>query len=323
MPADDEQKRRQKAVRARRYRETHREQIADKARRWRAKHVEERAAYQRKWRGEHLDRFRELNRDYMRRKAAEKRQDEERRARKAAWARDRYHADIEASRAKSRESRALRRAADPEGYREAKKRRNDTWRQQHRDEINQRLRDKNRADPGPKAKRAQRYYDNHAEERRDYSRRYHEQHREQDRERSRQWRQRESRRKEAGLPVRRLHRVDPDERRANRAAADEFFAKPLTSEYRERLEAELRTPPELIAAWERWCERTRAEQYALLHPETGIGVPNRRQAEEERMDTIARIINERLRITPRRPEPCPQPDPYEPVAPAPSGGIGL
>lgn len=321
--AGEQERRRRAAASRRRYREENREQIADYKRRYRNEHADEIAAYRKQWREDNLEHARRSNRDYMRRQAAQKRAANERRTQKAAYARDRYNADLEAGRARARTYRVARRAADPEGYRAGKKRRNDTWRRKHRDEINQRLREKNRTDPGLKAKRAQRYYEAHAEERRDYSRRYHEQHREQDRERSREWRRRERRRREAGLPVRRVHRVAAAERKANSVAAEAFFARPLTAEYREQLEAELRTPPELIAAWQRLCERTRAAQYALLHPETGSGVVNRRQAEEERMDAIARVINERLRVTPRRPEPCPQPDPYEPVAPTPSGGIGL
>lgn len=319
-----ERERRQRLERGRRYRAEHAEERAAYAKRYREEHAEEIAAYRRRLREANLDHARESNREYMRRRAAEERKAEERRQRKAAYSRARYHADVEASRAKVREYLAGRRTADPEGFREGKKRRNDAWRARNREEVNRRQREKKRLDPSTNVRRAQAYYAEHAEERREYSRRYHEEHREQDRERSRQWRARERRRKEAGLPVRRLHRIGADERTANAAAASDFFARVVTLEYRARVEAELRTPPELIAAWERDCERLRAEQYALKHPETSSAVVNRRTAEEERMDAIARVINDRLRITPRRPQPCPQPDPYEPVAPAaPSGAIGL
>jgi len=319
-----ERERRQRLERGRRYRAEHAEERAAYTKKYREEHAEEIAAYRKRWREANLDHARESNRQYMRRRAAEERKTEERRQRKAAYSRARYHADVEASRAKVRDYLAGRRAADPDGFREGKKRRNDAWRARNREEVNRRQREKKRLDPSANARRAQAYYAEHAEERREYSRRYHEEHREQDRERSRKWRARERRRKEAGLPVRRLHRIGAEERAANAAAAGDFFAGVVTPEYRERVAAELRTPPDLIAAWERECERFRAEQYAMKHPETSSAVVNRRTAEEERMDAIARVINDRLRITPRRPEPCPQPDPYEPVAPAvSSGGIGL
>lgn len=305
----------------RQYREEHADQIAEYKRQWRERNKQHRDAYSAEWRERNRERIRTTNREYMRRKAREAKAEPERRARKAEYARNRYHADVDASRAKAREYRDAARARDPEGYRETRKRHNATWRAKHKDEINSRLREKNRIDPKPKKEQARRYYERHAEERRAYSRRYHQEHREQQLARQRLWRQREHRRIAVGLPVRRLHRLTPAERQENARAADTFFSRPVTPQLLEGLEAELRTPPELIDAWHRETARIRATQYALQNPETGVQVLNRKKAEEERMDAIARDINHRLRVTPRTPR---DPDPYLAPAPAPSpGGLSL
>lgn len=295
--ADNARKKRQEQNR--RYRENNPDKVREQARRWRDANREHRAAYQAAWRDQNRDRVRDMNREYMRRKAAEAKTDIDRKARKAEYARKRYHADVEASRAKAREYREAARARDPEGYRASRKRANDSWRANHKDEINARLRERNRIDPDSKRANSRRHYEKHAEERRAYRRRYYQQNRERELAKQRQWRQREKRRVEVGLPVRRLQRLTPNERRDNARAADEFFARPVTPELRARLEAELRTPPELIAAWKRETARIRATQWALRHPEASTRVVNRNQAEEDRMDTIARAINERLRTTPR------------------------
>lgn len=316
--SEEEKRARKRREQNRRYREKHPERAREQAQRWREENREHRAAYQKRWREQNRDRARELNRNHMRRKAAAEKVEAEGRQRKAAYARDRYHANVEASRAKAKEYREAARARDPEAYRAARKRANDSWRATHKDEINARLRERNRIDPDAKRARGRKHYEAHAEERRAYRRRYYEENRERELAKQRQWRQREKRRVEAGLPVRRLHRLSPDQRREHAAAADEFFARPLTPQLRERLEDELRTPPELIAAWERECARIRAIQYALRHPETSAHVTNRNQAEEERMDRIARTINDRLRTTPRR-----ELDPYSPPGPQTSRGIGI
>lgn len=295
----DSDKARKKREQNRRYRENNPDKAREQARQWREANREHRATYQVAWRDRNRDHVREMNRDYMRRKTAEAKTEVERKARKAEYVRNRYHTDVEASRAKAREYRQAARARDPEGYRASRKRANDSWRAKHKDEINARLRERNRIDPDAKRARGRRHYEKHAEERRAYRRRYYEENRERELAKQRQWRQREKRRVDAGLPVRRLHRLTPDERRDNARSADEFFALPVTPELRARLEAELRTPPELIAAWERETARIRATQWALRHPEASARVVNRNEAEEERMDTIARAINDRLRTTPR------------------------
>lgn len=295
----DGDKARKKREQNRRYRENNPEKAKEQARQWREANREHRAEYQRAWRARNREHVRTSNREYMRRKTAEAKTDLERKAQKAQYARNRYHANIEASRAKAREYREAARARDPDAYRASRKRANDTWRANHKDEINERLRERNRIDPDTKRARSRRHYEKHAEERRAYRRRYYEENRDRELAKQRQWRQREKRRVEAGLPVRWLHRLTPDQRRDNARAADEFFARPITPELRARLEAELRTPPELIAAWERETARIRATQWALGHPEASPRIVNRNQAEEERMDALARAINDRLRTAPR------------------------
>ncbi|HRN30071.1 MAG TPA: hypothetical protein PK890_10280, partial [Terrimesophilobacter sp.] len=225
-------------------------------------------------------------------------------------------------------ARVRQRAEDPEGYREGKKRRNDAWRASHRDHVNAKARAKRQRDPAAKQVAAQKYYDTHAEERRAYSRRYHRDNRDQQLAQQSRWRQREQRRLEAGLPVRRLHRLTPAERDAHAAAAAEFFSTRVIEPMRRRLRAELDgpTPPELLAAWKRECERYRAAHYASEHPETSsrerrrAQAEARRLAEEARLDTIGRAINDRLRISPRRREPDPA---YLPQTTSPSTGPGM
>jgi len=308
--SDEARKRRQAA--GRRFREKNAEKIAEYKRQWRERNREHRDAYAADWRERNREHIRISNRDYMRRKAKEAKDEVERRARKAEYARERYHADIEASRARARESRQAARARDPEAYRDNKKRHNEAWRSKHKDEINARLREKRLINSAPKAESARRYYEAHAEERRANRRQRYQDNREHELAKQRQWRQREQRRIAVGLPVRRLHRSSPAERLEHARAAEEFFARPMTPERRERLKAELRTPPELIEAWHRDNARFRAAQYALRHPEAGVQVVNRKEAEEERMDAIARQINDRLRVSPRRPR---HPAPYLPPGP--------
>ena len=307
----------------RKYREEHREQHAEYTKRYRAEHADEIAAYRRQWREKNLETARAANRDNMRRKAAAERAAVERRERKAAWARERYHADVEASRARAGESRERQRAANPEGYREGKKRRRTTWRARNKDDINARLRDKNQRDPSAKAAGAQRYYKQHAEERKAYRRQYYQDNRERQLASQKRWRDRERRRIEVGLPVRRLHRVTPAERDENAAAAQAFFSRPLTPQLQNQLKVELATPKHLIDALHREWARIRAIDYQRRNPETSSDTIRRRESEAARLDGIARSINERLRMTPRR-DPHPTADQaYQPPAPVADAGLGI
>lgn len=307
----------------RRYREEHKEQRAEYSQKYRAEHSEEIAAYKRQWREKNLEAARASNRDNMRRKAAQERAAEDRRAKKAAYARERYHADIEASRAKAREYLQQKRAADPDGYREAKKRRNATWHERHKDEINARKREQNLRDPSKQKARAQRDYQVHGDERRAYRRRYYQQNRERQLAKQKQWRDRERRRIEVGLPVRRLHTVTPTERDQNAVAAQAFFSRPLTPQLREQLKAELATPQHLIDALRREWARIRAVDYQRRNPETNSDTIRRQEAEEARLDAIARSINDRLRLSPRRHSHPTADQAYQPPPPVTDRGIGI
>jgi hypothetical protein len=272
---------------------------AEYRRAYRVEHAEEIAEYKRKWREENRERDLAGKREYMRRKAAEKRELEERRARKAEYARERYLHDIEASRTRARELAARRRAENPEGQREAHRRRNQAWRERHKAEIAEKRRAEHQGEPERKRVAARRYYERHAEQRKEYSRRHYAEHRDELLAKQRDRHRRLRRRTSLGLPARRLHRITPEERREHARAAEAFFTQQWTPDMVERLRDELRTPPALIAAWQRECARTRADQYALLHPETRADTDHRAQTEEARMDAIAREINNRLRLTAR------------------------
>lgn len=306
-----------------RYREEHAEQIAEYKRAWRERNRDHVAEYRGRYDEENRERIRNVNREYMRRQSAEERAAAERRERKAAWARERYHANIEASRAQARQNRERQRAVDPEGYREGKKRRKAAWRERHKDEINARLREKNLRDPSAKKARAQRYYQRHEEERRAYRRQYYRDNRERQLARQKQWRDRERRRVAVGLPARSLHKVTPMERDQNAAAAAAFFSRPLTPQLDEQLAVDLSTPQHLIDAWQRECTRIRAADYARQNPETSSETVRRREAEEARLDGIARSINDRLRLTHRR-DPQAAPDnAYQPPSPMENAGLGI
>jgi hypothetical protein len=316
---ENENKRRQKANRPRTESPEQREHRREYKRRWRAENAEKIARQKRAWRENNLEHDRERNRKYMRARNAEARAAETRRKQKAEQARDRYHANVEASRARAKELAARRREADPEKYHEDKRRYNQAWRDRRREEINARLRERNRLDPSQKAAAARRFYERHADEIRATRRRRYEENREKELARQRLWRQREKRRIDLGLPARRVHRLPLEERQQNITAADAFFNRPVTPELLAKVKADLRTPPELIEALKRDLARFRAEQYALHNPEVSSTVVNRRAVEEERMDAIGRVINDRLRLAPRRPEPVA----YSPPQPEPSRGLGL
>ena len=334
--SEDKQQRRSEA--ARRYKKKNAKQISAYGHQYRAENAEKIAEYKRAWRErnrEHLaeyrgkygeenrEKIREANREYMRRQSEKERAEIERRERKAEKARERYHADIEASRAKARDYLQQKRTEDPDGYREGKKRRNAAWREGHKDEINAKLREKNLRDPSKKRARAQRDYELHGDERRAARRQSYQKNRDRELAKQKQWRDRERRRIEVGLPVRRLHKVAPAERDQNAADATAFFARPVTPKLREQLKAELATPQHLIDALRRDWARIRSADYARRNPETSSDTLRRREAEDVRLDAIARDINDRLRRTPRR-EPQRGADPaYQPPSATDSGGLGI
>lgn len=339
-PSEDERRERKREWN-RRYRESHADELREKNRRWRAEHPEKLKEYRARYRAEHLEQLRRTNRERERARLAKARKAAAEAERRRVKGRERYAADPEAHREYQRERRKAQRAADPVGYREAKKQRNKRWRDSHRDEQNAKLRAKHRDNPEAKRAAAERYYAEHGAEVRERRRAYYWANREQQLEKQRRWRAREKRRREVGLPPRRLHRVTAAERAANVDAADEFFARKRTREDVKRMRRELRTTPVELAQWNRASARTRIasaisadtdavkpvksserrrEDENLKAPRSKVEIA---AAEAARMDAIACEINDRLRQTPRRPQANRPRHAPTPTSPTTSGGLSL
>ncbi|TQK17766.1 hypothetical protein FBY40_0243 [Microbacterium sp. SLBN-154] len=253
-------------------------------------------------RGSDASKARRRERDRARRE--KERADEERRAAARARARDWYAENRERHLEAQRQYRAAQRAADPDGFRVAKRERNKRWRDGHRDQENAKLREKYRADPEQKRAGAARYYENHAEKVKARRREYYARNRDAQLEKQRAWRAREKRRLDAGLPAYRVHRTAKAERDANRVAATTFFTRSRTTNEIETMLEELGTPAELLAPFQRDCARARAEyRHAIApgRPEPAARSADRvaREREDERLDAIARAINDQLRHAPR------------------------
>ncbi|KHK98851.1 hypothetical protein LK09_08260 [Microbacterium mangrovi] len=139
------------------------------------------------------------------------------------------------------------------------------------------------------------------------------------REATQRWEARERRRREVGLPPRRIHRRTPDDRRTDAGSADEFFARDwshvrIPDGPQHRLDP---TPPALLDAWESESARARLRHRLRDDPEfrerverhrnalqDRIHAEQRRAAHRDRVDAIARAVNDRLRIAgPRRRSP--------------------
>ena len=313
---EEEARRARKRENRRRYAEAHREEVAERLRAWKAAHPEKVKEYRARFRERHLEQVRRENREGERRRAAKKRTADAAAERRRGRARDRYAQDPAGNLEYQRQRRAAQRAADPDGYREAKRARNKRWRDRHREEQNAKRREKHRDNPDAKRESAARYYQTQGERVRERRRAYYQANREAQLEKQRQWRAREKRRRDAGLPPRRLHRTTAAERAANRGAAVEFFERERTPEQIAILKEELRTPDDVIARWERDSERARiasaiAADTDITGPLTASQMRHRereraarqkqvaRELEEARMDQIARAINDRLRTHPR------------------------
>jgi len=243
--------------------------------------------------------------------------------------RDYYAKNREQQLEYQRQYRAAQREKDPERFAELRRGRAKRWRDRHKEQENARQRAQYRKDPQPHKERRARYYAEHAEEIKAKRREYYAANKEKVRAAQQALRDREKSRRDAGLPVRRLHPVDPDQIRSNADAADEFFARDWSRTDLERIQHGPPTPPELWAAWKRDCLRARAayhlaeqkEELARLQKELGRARPGpkpkpRPTAEEieaERLDAIGRQINERL----LRREPPRRPHHLDPAAPHP------
>lgn len=244
-----------------------------------------------------------------------KRHAEERRA----YARNYYARNREKLLEQQRQFRAAQREKDPDRYREMKRARTKRWRDSHKDQENAKQRAKYRRNPEIQKERRARHYAEHAEEIKAQRRARYAENKAKELAAQRAWRDREKRRRDAGLPVRRLHRVDPEQIQAHAEAADEFFSRKWSRDDLRRIRKGPPTPEALWAAWERASKRARAGHYLAeqreelerLQKELHRARPgpkprhlkSHQELEEERLDAIGREVNERLRHRdpPRRP----------------------
>ncbi|MGX5773098.1 hypothetical protein ACWKWN_20345 [Microbacterium trichothecenolyticum] len=335
-PAKSDEEREERRLAAdRRYRAKNAEKIREKQREWKAKNPDKVKAERERFRERHADRIREEKREQARAKSARERKARDDAERRRVKARERYAADPQAHLEYQRQRRAAQRAADPEGYREAKKQRNKRWADSHKEEQAVKRRQKHRENPEKKREAAARYYVENAEKVRERRRAYYQANREKQLETQAQWRAREKRRRDAGLPVRRLHRVDKEQRPLNIEAADAFFRRVRTADEIAALRVEPRPSAAAIARWRRDCDRARTA-FAIAHDPDPVrpvltteerarqaAARARREAdavEAARMDAIARLINDRLRQAPRRLPDAPGPWHPSPTTP---GGLSL
>lgn len=278
---------------------------SEKARlkRWKEAHPDKVKEYRDRYRARHLEQLRATNREQERARQARLRNEKQRSERRRSYAREWYANNRDQYLQYQREYRAAQRSADPEKYREAVRARNKRWRDNHRERENAKLRAKYRDDPDLKVKRAANYYKTHTDEVRARRRAYYAANRERERATQDRYRARQKFYREAGLPPRGVHRTPREERVANTAAADEFFSRARTEEQRRALRRELRTPPELLAAWMQDCKRARAahhlaeekEMRARLGQELVQKPPTPQEIEEARLDAIGKEVNDRLR----------------------------
>lgn len=254
---------------------------------------------------------------------------EERKESRRAYARDYYAEHREELLEKQRGYRAAQRARDPERYKELRRGRAQRWRDGHKERENAKNRAKYRANPHRELERRAKYYAENAEVIKARRRARYAENREKELARQTAWRDREKRRRELGLPVRRLHASTADDIAANDAAANAFFAQKWGKRAINRMAKGPSTPPELLAAFKRQSTRIRAasiladkrEILERLEKELGRKPPGpkpkpRRSAkeiEEERLDAIGKQVNDQLRHR----EPPRRPHHLDPAAPHP------
>lgn len=235
----------------------------------------------------------------------------QKRDRRREYAREWYAKNREQQLEYQREYRAKARERDPEKFAQQRRDRARRWHMNHRDEINARLREKYAENPEPHRARRAAEYAQDPEKARAKRRAYYAANREKQLAKQEEWRNREKRRRELGLPVARLHRLPSEQRVAEQAEADAFFTR-IWSDYDvNEVIKTLATPPDLIAAFQRDCQRARSAHHLAEQKEELERLQHeltkrlnyqrprpQRELEEERMDTIARDINARLRTQP-------------------------
>lgn len=270
------------------------------AKRYRELHPDRVAAYRQRYNAENREEVLAKKREYARQKYREQKLRDKRRVYSARYYvnnRDRY---IE----NQKQSIARRRARDPEGFAELQRARDRRWWARHKDAENAKRRDAYRYDAESQRRRAADYYAAHAEEIKAKRRASYAANRDKERAAQQADRDRQRRRKEAGLPPPNVRRTSSDERRDHKNAADAFFTRTRRHEEMLIMRMDYPTEPELLAAWKRDCLRARAAHHHATHPEVAERRAQERArrapspdeiAELRRMDAIAQTINDRLR----------------------------
>ncbi len=207
------------------------EKKRESARRWRDANREYRAQKKREWNEANPDRRRELNRLSMRRQAERARRRKAKNAKARAW----YAENREQARARS----AAFRQEHPEKVRQYQR----TYKERHPErylanaaEARRRYVDKNADMVREKGRLATAQY---REANPEALRERYINNLEAERARSREGARRRRRLEKMGLPPRRIQRVYAGDRRANAAAADEFFARVRSVKERGRIAADL------------------------------------------------------------------------------------
>ncbi|HEY9307896.1 MAG TPA: hypothetical protein VIP82_08825 [Microbacterium sp.] len=303
------------------YRERHPERVGEVQRAWRQRNAEHVRAYRAAYNAEHREEVLAKNREYMRGYSARQTQERRRRRAKRAASKKYYEAHKAEHHEYTRQWRARKLAEDPVAYRAARAASRRHWWDAHKDEYNAKLRARRQENPEVHRAANRAYYATHAEQLKAQKRAYYAAHKEEILARNRAWKQREKRRLEAGLPPRRIRTTSSAERRANDAAADDFFRRPRSREEivairlatAATVEGLLPTPVELVAAFERDSKRARIEHalatdfsYAdrrrvsearrhLAEQQRASRLAERTALEEARLDAIGREVNERLR----------------------------
>ncbi|MGC5224205.1 hypothetical protein ACPW96_16680 [Micromonospora sp. DT81.3] len=288
----------------RRYREAHPEQVAASSLKYREKNREKNSARER---------------ERHRRKREKQQREAQQRERRLSYSRRYAETHRELNRERQRAYLARRFEEDPVGFRQHRNALQREWYARHKEEIKAKARDAYRTDQRSASERARRYYERHADEIKQRRRAAYQQDPEKILAYNREWKARERRRKAAGLPPRRIHRVSPAERDRNAAAADAFFTRSRTPEQARSIRAEWITVRKVRERQKRDAARARATDLARNAEVTARRQEERRRQsaglrrdilrelaeagttdEEARMDEIARAINARLRSRPQR-----------------------
>lgn len=207
------------------------EKNRESARRWREANREYRAQKKREWNEANPDRRRELNRLYMRRQAERARRRKAKNAKARAW----YAENREQAQARS----ATFRQEHPEKVRQYQR----TYKERHPERCRANAAEATRRYVGKNAEMVREKGRLAAARRREANpealRERYNNNLEAERTRSREGARRRRRLEKLGLPPRRIQRVFAGDRRANAAAADEFFARERTVKERGRIAADL------------------------------------------------------------------------------------